>query len=280
MPVPPAVRIDLSGGLIDAGSVASKILSRVSTLVTPEAGTPASEWLDEGSWSTGMSSIMQAISTAIDHYRAFAKLLRASESYVPSLAALCRAFVEVAGRASWLMASTDLNQLEHKAAAMRLQEVRDAGQFGMSARVRAGRLERVERAEVVREAEKALSAAVVSGRKERVPDYSTFARNVMTAAGITTPKDKYSHLSAVTHGSGFIVGGLGSRRPHASPDLTSFAFELPLANAQLYLDVLTRVLNHVMTSFLSLVAGPSERARWTASYTRTSQRLRDSLASV
>jgi hypothetical protein len=67
---------------------------------------------------------MQAISTATDHSRAFARVLRAKEEHGPSLAALCRAFVEVAGRAWWLLDSKDAAQLEHRTAAMRLQEVR------------------------------------------------------------------------------------------------------------------------------------------------------------
>jgi hypothetical protein len=85
---------------------------------------------------------------------------------------------------------------------------------------------------VIREADRALSQTSVAGRKEKTPNYTTLACRVMSVAGITDPEGKYSHLSAVSHGAGFSVGGLGARTPHPAEGFTHFTISLPIANAQ------------------------------------------------
>lgn len=99
-------------------------------------------WVTGRNWSTGFSFIIRAINTAVDQGQAFATVLCAEESHGPSLAALCRAFAEVAGRACWLLDFRDGHQLEQRAAAMRLRKVIDMGARGVLARVCDGRLER------------------------------------------------------------------------------------------------------------------------------------------
>lgn len=139
-PTPSATRVELSSALMDLTNGASGVVGRASQPTGPQVGTPAHMWVGGQNWSTGFSSIMQAISTAIDHSHAFATMLRAEESHGPSLAALCRAFAEVAGRAWWLLESKDGHQLEHRSAVMRLREVTDMGEKGAPARVRDGQL--------------------------------------------------------------------------------------------------------------------------------------------
>lgn len=266
-------RVELSGALIGLTSCTNRVVGRASRLVGPQSGTTAHQWLDGGNWSTGFSSIMQAISTATDHSRAFAWVLRAKEDHGPSFAALCRAFVEVAGRAWWLLDSNDSAQLEHRAAAMRLTEVREKGSSGLTVRVRDGEYETVSYEEALLDAERALSRASVAGRKEKTPGYTTLACRVMSAAGIADPDAKYSHLSAVSHGAGFSVGGLGARAPHEADGFTHFTIALPIANAQQYLRIMTRVLNVVMEKFISLAGDHAEQARWRYAYVNGHNRI-------
>ncbi len=230
-------------------------------------------WVGGQNWSTGFSSIMQAISTAVDHSHAFAVVLRAEESHGPSLAALCRAFAEVAGRAWWLLDCKDGRQLEHRAAAMRLREVIDMGEKGVAARVRDGQHETVTHAEVRRDAEEAVRRAAVAGQREKTPNYKTLACRVMSAADITDPDGKYSHLSAVAHGHGFTVGGLGARSPHQAEGFTHFAISLPIANAQAYLRIITRVMNVVVERFIALTCDAAEHDGWRLTYATSHNRI-------
>lgn len=270
---PHDTRVELSGALIGLTSCTNRVVGRASLLSGPRPGTTAHEWLEGGNWSTGFSSIMQAISTAADHARAFAWVLRAKEDHGPSFGALCRAFTEVAGRAWWLLESKDAAQLEHRAAAMRLDEARGTSGNGVAVRVRDDEYETVSHAEVLLEAQRGLTRASVAGRKEKTPNYTALARRVMSAAGIADPDAKYSHLSAVSHGVGFSVGGLGARAPHAAEGFTHFKISLPVANAQAYLRIMTRVLNVVMGKFTSLAGDAAEQARWRYAYVNSHNRI-------
>lgn len=272
-PTPPTTRVELSSALMDLTNGASGVVGRASRQTGPQIGTPAHMWVGGQNWSTGFSSIMQAISTAIDHSHAFATVLRAEESHGPSLAALCRAFVEVAGRAWWLLDSKDGHQLEHRAAVMRLREVIDMGEKGAPARVRDGQLETVTHAEVRRDAEDAVRQAAVAGHHEKTPNYKSLACRVMSAAEIVDPEGKYSHLSAVAHGHGFTVGGLGARSPHQAEGFTHFAISLPIANAQAYLRIMTRVLNVVAERFVSLSCDAAEHDCWRLTYVTSHNRI-------
>lgn len=273
-PTPHETRIELSGALIGITSCTNRVVGRTSRLAGPQPGTTAHKWLEGGSWSTGFSSIMQAISTAADHGRAFAWVLRAKEDHGPSFAALCRAFVEVAGRAWWLLDSCDAAQLEYRAAAMRLTEVREKGSSGLTVRVRDGVYETVSYEEALLDAQRALSRVSVAGRKEKkTPGYTALACGVMSAAEIVEPDAKYSHLSAVSHGAGFSVGGLGARAPHQADGFTHFTISLPIANAQQYLRIMTRVFNVVMEKFISLAGDSAEQARWRYAYVNGHNRI-------
>ncbi|MFL2002223.1 hypothetical protein [Microbacterium sp. A1-JK] len=196
-PTPWPARCQLSGALIDADTCARRVLADLARAVGPSEGAQAREWLGAAStWSTGFSAVMQALATANDHHRAFARLLRSREAYGPSLAALCRAFVEVAGRAWWLLESADRSQLEHRAAAMPLKEISDSRgrTSGRLVRVADGAYEEVGYNEVLKAAQQDLSKAAVAGRKEAVPGYSKLAEAVMTAGGVKEADAKYSHL--------------------------------------------------------------------------------------
>lgn len=265
--------MEIGGALVEVTSRTNRIVGEASRRPGPRPGTTACGWASGETWSTGFSSIMQAISTATDHSRAFARLLRANEPHGPSLASLCRAFAETAGRAWWLLESTDAAQLAHRAATMRHQEVRDVGTTGTTVRVREGKYEIVSHEEALREADRALSEASVPGRREKTPNYTALATAVMAVGEITEPASKYSHLSAVAHGAGFSVGGLGTRAPHVAEGFTHFTIALPIANAQLYCKVITRVLDVVMTRFVELACDDSERERWKTSYVRSHNRI-------
>lgn len=270
---PSDVREALSDALIGVTSCANQIVGDVSLSAGPQPMTTAHVWVDGQNWSTGFSSIMQAISTATDHTSALARVLRRQEDHGPSLAALCRAFAEVAGRAWWLLESKDAAQLEHRAAAMRLDEVRGTGETGVAVRVRDGKYETVSHAEALLDAERALSRASVAGRREKTPNYTALACNVMSAADITNPDGKYSHLSAIAHGAGFSVGGLGARAPHAAEGFTHFTISLPIANAKQYLRITSRVLNIVLEKFIALACNESERERWRHAHVRAHNRI-------
>lgn len=272
-PTPPATRVELSSALMDLTSGVSGVVGRASRQAGPQVGTAAQLWVGGQNWSTGFSTIMQAISTAVDHSHAFATVLRAQESHGPSLAALCRAFAEVAGRAWWLLDSKDGRQLEHRAAVMRLREVIDMGEKGAPARVRDGQLETVTHAEVRRDAEDAVRQAAVAGQHEKTPNCKTLPCRVMSAAEIVDPEGKYSHLSAVAHGHGFTVGGLGARSPHQAEGFTHFAISLPIANAQAYLRIMTRILNVVVERFISLSCDAVEHDRWRLTYVTSHNRI-------
>lgn len=271
--LPGDVREPLSGALIGVIDCANQILGDVSLVAGPQPGTTAHAWVDGSNWSTGFSSIMQAMSTATDHSRAFATILGAQVEHGPSLAVLCRAFVEVAGRAWWLLDSKDGAQLEHRAAAMRFNEVRDSGETGVAARVRDGKYETVSHADVLLEAERALSRASVAGKREKTPSYKPLACGVMSAADIIKPDAKYSHLSAVAHGSGFSVGGLGARTPHEAGGFTRFTISLPIANAKQYLRINSRVLNVVLERFIVLACSESELGRWRHAHVHSHNRI-------
>ena len=272
-PTPYIARVELSGALIGVSSCTNRIVGRASKRPGPPPATTAHDWTSGQNWSTGFSVIMQTISTATDHSRAFARVLRAKEGHGPSLAALCRAFVEVAGRAWWLLESTDGAQLEHRAAAMRLQEVTDAGMKGVAVRVRDGKQEVISHEEVLRESQRSLTQVVVAGRREKVPNYTALATRVMSAAEISDSEAKYSHLSAVAHGHGFAVGGLGARGSHPAEGFTHFTIALPIANATQYLRIMTRVLNVVMERFIETACVDPEKARWRSAYVSAHNRI-------
>ena len=158
---------------------------------------------------------------------------------------------------------------------MLLQEVRDTGGSGVSVRVRDGNFETVTHEEVIRETERVLSHARVPGRREKTPNYTSLACLVMSAAEINDPEGKYSHLSAVAHGSGFSVGGLGSRTPHPVEGFTHFTISLPVANAQQYLRMVSHVLNVVVERFISLTCVSAEHERWLPTYVSLHDRIVD-----
>lgn len=254
--------------MIDMGSAASRASSRIAETSGPAPGTKAREWLgDEGTWSSGFILVTGALSAATDHFHAFARLLRKEEPYGPSLAALSRAFCEVAGRAWWLLQSADDAQLEHRAAAMSLRAMRE----GQGATVRVfsdGRREGIDHAEALREAEQQLSASVVKGRRERVPDYTRLATDVMTAAGVADAVEEYSHLSGVTHGNAIHIGGMGSICSHQADGYATVSLGLPIRNANQYLWTMTHVLDVVMTPLLEITSAPAALDRWTAARER------------
>lgn len=95
----------------------------------------------------------------------------------------------------------------------------------------------------------------------------------MAAAELTDAESKYSHLSAAAHGHGFTVGGLGTRGPHLAEGFTHFTIALPTANAQLYLRIMTRVLNVVMERFILLAGDDAEQSRWRYAYANAHNRI-------
>lgn len=95
----------------------------------------------------------------------------------------------------------------------------------------------------------------------------------MSAAEIVDPEGKYSHLSAVAHGHGFTVGGLGARSPHQAEGFAHFAISLPIANAQAYLRIMTRVLNVVAERFVSLSCDAAEHDCWRLTYVTSHNRI-------
>lgn len=98
-------------------------------------------------------------------------------------------------------------------------------------------------------------------------------RDDMSAADITDPDGKYSHLSAVAHGHGFTVGGLGARSPHQAEGFTHFAISLPIANAQAYLRIITRVMNVVVERFIALTCDAAEHDGWRLTYATSHNRI-------
>ena len=270
-PLPHGMRVTFSSALIDEGTVASQIGSRLWEQ-QPRVESLASAMLDSNHVaSVALTDVSNLYAVSTDYFHAFARLLRMEETFGPSLAALVRGFIEASGRLWWLLSSESPEELAYRAAMMQLGEARMAAKRGVrSARVFAnGGHEEISAEKAVEEAEALLARVRVPGGEETVPGYTALATAVLEAAGVADPVMEYSHLSGAAHGeAGTNVGFSGRRRDASDGDVAAYTLGLPIRNANMYFWDVDHVLDLLLQRMIDLWGIEAERERWSASRAR------------
>lgn len=270
MPTPWGARRILSSALIDLGTLASQVSSRLARLEAAPS-TDAGRWAvaDPG---TGMRMVFSSLMAGTDHFHAFARLLRKEEPYVLSLAALARAFGEVMGRAWWLLDARSAEQFAHRAAALHLTEVLEASGETIATRNAGGIRTVVD--DPRREAEQQLAAVAVAGVRERMPDYSRLFHQVSEASGVDGKGVTYAELSAATHGSSLSIGGMShiGPRDHEGWAVVNLAFSID--HAEPYLWTLVRITEGVLHRLAEAYNARSELERIDAAVARVDDTCR------
>lgn len=273
LPIPPGIRAVLSRALIDAGTSATRISSRLWEM-NPKPTAPVVELLDGQEFSTSaFGAVSLSLAAGTDQYHAFSQLMRTDVHFGPSFATLARSTIESLGRGWWLLSADSAAVMNHRAAAMDLAEAQTAIKNNVESRrfFPDGRHEAVD--DPIAEARKRFDAATISGESATVPGYRALACTIMDAAGVESPATVYSHLSGAAHGERSTVGGLGSRRADSDGAVAQFQLRMPIRNARLYCWVLVHVLDVVMSRLIDLWDVQAERDRWVQSFARCTDTL-------
>ncbi|UOW00321.1 hypothetical protein [Agrococcus sp. SCSIO52902] len=273
LPIPPGIRNICSRALIDVGTSATRIGSRLWE-TEPSSTAPLSKLLNgQELMASGFSGVSLSLAAGTDQFHAFAQLMRTDVHFGPSLATLARSTIESLGRGWWLLSADSAELMRHRATAMGLAEARAGARHGVAVRrfFPNGRHEAVE--DPIAAAQELFDAARIAGEDAAVPRYGALARAILEAAGVESPAAVYSHLSGAAHGERSTVGGLGSRNPGSDGEVAQFKLRMPIRNARMYCWVLIQVLDVTMVRLINLWDVQAEHERWAQSYARSADTL-------
>ncbi|ROS21471.1 hypothetical protein EDF22_3728 [Rathayibacter sp. PhB127] len=240
--VPFRARLALSSALIDLGLHASRSLIRLAEREKAES-SEAYRWQTVGG-QMPLATIHRLALVSTDHYHAFARLLRLAEPYAPSLASLARSFGEVSGKAWWLLESTSAEQLSHRTAALKLSDTTSAGKREISTFGPDGVSTPV--ADPLQSAQAALTRSEVSGKREKVPNYTQSFELACSKSELKGGTELYRHLSGAAHGSLLTMGSLTHVGPQNADGSAYTYLALSLDLTESYLDALVGIMSSIV----------------------------------
>ncbi|CAN5155282.1 hypothetical protein BH11ACT4_BH11ACT4_06850 [soil metagenome] len=267
--VPPKVRVVLSSALIDVGTAATVIGSRLWE-TKPGPGSRAEMLLSGGGLSSSpMVDVVMALAAGTDNFHAFSRLLRLPEEFSPSLASLARSCIESLGRGWWLLEASNPAEMLHRAAALEHAEIIAGVKRGVTMvnLMPDGTFATVD--DPIGDARRRLDAAgLVTGREQRRPGYAELAIAIMAAADVTSPAAEYSSLSGAAHGEATTISGHGVPRSGAESAIGNFKIGLTIRNARVILWTLVHVLDVFVSRLIADWEVIGERDRWVTSRER------------